>query len=88
MILAGDIGGTKTNLALFELVGDTLTLQEQQQFPSREFSSLNEVIIAFEKETSMPSFDAACFGIAGPVIEERCRTTNLPWEITSFGLQE
>ena len=88
MILAGDIGGTKTNLALFELVGDTLTMQVQQQFSSREFSSLNEVIIAFEKETSMPSIDAACFGIAGPVIEERCHTTNLPWVITSSELQE
>lgn len=88
MILAGDIGGTKTNLALFELVGDTLTMQVQQQFPSRAFSSLNELIIAFEKEISMPSIDAACFGIAGPVIEERCRTTNLPWEIISSELEE
>ncbi len=88
MILAGDIGATKTNLALFELVEDTLTMHAQQQFPSCEFSSLVEVIKAFEKETSMPSIEAACFGIAGPVIEERCRTTNLPWEITLSGLQE
>jgi glucokinase len=88
MILAGDIGATKTSLALFELVGDTLMMQVQQQFSSREFSNLNEVIIAFGKETSMPSIDAACFGIAGPIMEERCRTTNLPWEITSSELQE
>lgn len=88
MILAGDIGATKTSLALFELVGDTLTMHAQQQFSSRVFSSLNELIIAFEKETSMPSIDVACFGIAGPVIEEHCRTTNLPWEITSSELQE
>ena len=88
MILAGDIGATKTSLALFELVGDTLIMQVQQEFPSRAFSSLNELIIAFEKETSMPSIDVACFGIAGPVIEEHCRTTNLPWVITSSELQE
>jgi glucokinase len=88
MILAGDIGGTKTNLALFELVGDTLTMQVQQQFSSRAFSSLNELITAFERDIPMPSIDAACFGIAGPVIEEHCRTTNLPWEITSSKLQE
>ncbi len=88
MILAGDIGATKTSLALFELVGDTLMMQVQQQFSSREFSNLNEIIIAFGKETSMPSIDSACFGIAGPIMEERCRTTNLPWEITSSELQE
>ncbi len=88
MILAGDIGATKTSLALFELVGDTLMMQVKKQFSSREFSNLNEVIIAFGKETSMPSIDAACFGIAGPIMEERCRTTNLPWEITSSELQE
>ncbi|MEA3433186.1 MAG: glucokinase, partial [Campylobacterota bacterium] len=79
MILAGDIGGTKTNLALYKIENETLTIEAQQQFASRDFSSLVEVIIAFEAQTSMPKIDAACFGIAGPVIEGRCRTTNLPW---------
>ena len=88
MILAGDIGGTKTNLALFEVKENTLTIQEKHQFHSREFSSLNEVISAFKLQTSMCDIDAACFGIAGPIIEGRCRTTNLPWDITTSGLQE
>lgn len=88
MILAGDVGATKTNLALFEVVGDTLIMQNQQQFSSREFSNLNEVIIAFGKETSTLTIDAACFGIAGPIIKEGCHTTNLPWKITSSQLQE
>ncbi len=88
MILAGDIGGTKTNLALFEHRDNTLYVVSQYQFPSREFSDLNEVITQFKQKTSMPSIDAACFGIAGPVIEGRCRTTNLPWDITTSGLQE
>lgn len=82
MILAGDIGGTKTDLALFETHGNKLRKQVQHQFSSREFSSFHEVILAFKKETSMPLIDTACFGMAGPVIDGRCRTTNLPWDIS------
>ncbi len=88
MILAGDIGGTKTNLALFELRDNILHAVAQHQFPSREFSSLNEVITLFKQKSSMPAIDAACFGIAGPVIEGRCRTTNLPWDITTSELKD
>lgn len=88
MILAGDIGGTKTNLALFELKDNTLSIHAQYQFPSRDFSSFNEMITAFKKKTSMPLIDGACFGVAGPVIEGRCRTTNLTWDITTSDLQE
>ncbi len=88
MILAGDIGGTKTNLALFEHKDKRLNIIAQHQFSSREFSDLNEVIMLFRQKTSLPSVDAACFGIAGPVIDGRCRTTNLPWDITTSDLQE
>lgn len=88
MILAGDIGGTKTNLALFEVRENMLEIQAQQQFSSREFSSLTEVIMAFEQQTSITQIDAACFGIAGPVIDGRCHTTNLPWDISTSDLQK
>ena len=88
MILAGDIGGTKINLALFEQKDNSLSLFAQHQFPSKEFTNLNEIITLFKQRISVPSIDAACFGIAGPVIEGRCRTTNLPWDITTTGLQE
>ncbi|MCK9372189.1 MAG: glucokinase [Sulfuricurvum sp.] len=88
MILAGDIGGTKTNLALFAVEGGRVELQEKYQFASREFSSLEEVIIEFEKHTSKVPIDAACFGIAGPLIDGRCRTTNLAWDVTTSGLQK
>lgn len=88
MILAGDIGGTKTNLALFEIQENTLVMQAQQQFSSRDFLSLTEVITAFEQQTSMSRIDAACFGIAGPIIDGRCLTTNLPWNISTVDLQK
>lgn len=87
-ILAGDIGGTKTNLALFELKDNTLSIHAKYQFSSREFSSFNEVIMAFKKKTSMQHIDVACFGIAGPIIEGCCRTTNLPWDVRTSDLQE
>ncbi len=88
MILAGDIGGTKTNLALFEIENGKLEKQLQWQFASREFSSFSDVISAFEKESSTFDIDGACFGIAGPVINGRCRTTNLPWDINTVDLQK
>jgi len=88
MILAGDIGGTKTHLALFSVVDETVQLQVEHQFASGDFSSLIEVLEAFWNFTPNVSIDAACFGVAGAVIEGQCRTTNLPWEITTSQLQE
>ena len=88
MILAGDIGGTKINLALYARVGEKLEVRTRQQFVSSKFASLREVISAFEKEISLEGLDAACFGIAGPVIKGHCRTTNLPWDISTQDIQE
>jgi glucokinase len=88
MIIAGDIGGTKTNLALYELVEDRLEVKKQSQYASRDFGSLNDIIEVFQKESSMPSVESACFGIAGPVVNGRCRTTNLPWDITTADLEQ
>jgi len=87
MILAGDIGGTKTILALYDIVDNELDLHFMWQFASSEFSSLIEMIGAFEKEIGYPKVDAACFGIAGPIINGNCQTTNLAWNITSEGLK-
>lgn len=88
MILAGDIGGTKTNLALYEVIEGRLEVKIQSQYASREFSSLSDIITAFQSETSITAVESACFGIAGPVIDGRCRTTNLPWDISTSDLQE
>ncbi|HEX5711481.1 MAG TPA: glucokinase [Sulfuricurvum sp.] len=87
-ILAGDIGGTKTNLALFDVVENSLVLQGQHQYISREFSSFTDILTDFKERISMTRIDAACFGIAGPIIDGGCRTTNLPWEIGTSTLQE
>lgn len=79
MILAGDIGGTKTNLALFVPgEGEGLRLVRQSSFPSRDFRTLQEIVEGFLRGSSH-RVEAACFGIAGPVREGRVQATNLPW---------
>jgi glucokinase len=88
MILAGDIGGTKTNLALYEVINGALVIKTQHQFASGEFATFNEVITEFIKITAPNSINAACFGIAGPIIDGNCRTTNLPWDISTTELQK
>lgn len=78
MILAGDIGGTKTNLALFAPRGQELHPVRQSSFSSRDFSTLEEIARRFLGD-SPTRVEAACFGIAGPVRGGRVLATNLPW---------
>ena len=88
MILAGDIGGTKTSLALFERFDGVLKAIAQGQFASAAFPTFNDVLKEFSKTASLADIDGACFGVAGPVVNGNCRTTNLPWELNSLELQE
>ena len=91
MILAGDIGGTKTHLALFRRKNRGLAQVRGEIFQSRDYAGLEEAIRKFlpKKKTAI---DGACFGVAGPVLDGRCETTNLPWTIEaesiakSFGI--
>jgi glucokinase len=79
MILAGDIGGTKTNLALYK--EEDLSLHVKQQYVSQSFENFSDIIESFLQSVGEIEITSACFGIAGPVIEGVCKTTNLPWEI-------
>ncbi len=86
MILAGDVGGTKTNLGLFERAGDGLRLVRSDKFHSPDFPGLSAVIHAFlgaGPAGSQPvgSIEAACFGIPGPVSDNRASTPNLAWVV-------
>ncbi len=82
MILAGDIGGTNTRLALVETVSGNLTIVAEQTFPSREHTSLEATIAEFLFLHSC-KLTRATFGIAGPVRNGRCEATNLPWVVDS-----
>lgn len=110
MILAGDIGGTKTNLALFDWTTERVEPIREDSFHSADYTSLEEIIEEFltlppsvpppaDAETADESdgdhdasgmrrakaeavrIDAACVGVAGPVIDNHSHTTNLPWVV-------
>jgi glucokinase len=84
IILAGDIGGTKTNLGLFDLTGGALVLRNQQSYPSKNYPGLESIIREFI--SAGETITAAGFGVAGPVIEGRSITTNLPWHVEAKSL--
>lgn len=86
MILAGDIGGTKTNLGLFDAADRVLTPRNQQSFLSARFSGLEAIVDEFIRSAGRPSVAAACFGVAGPIVKSRSVTPNLPWIVESASL--
>ena len=78
MLLAGDIGGTKSRLAIFADGADPRRPLAEEVLPSGRFTGIEALIRAFLKRTNR-SADRACFAIAGPVINGRAAVTNLPW---------
>ena len=85
MILAGDIGGTKTNLAYFQIAEGRLRVVRDFSYPSQEFDSLEEVVEKFR--SAFPTeITAAAFGVAGPVVDGRTEATNLSWIVDSRSL--
>jgi glucokinase len=80
LVLAGDIGGTKTNLALFSVSGEKLHAESLRTFPSKRYSGLIPVLKEFLDGTNR-AVEAASFGIAGAVVDGKVKTPNLPWMI-------
>jgi glucokinase len=78
MILAGDIGGTNTRLALFEKTEQGFLTIAEEKFSSSAFQSLSKIVQSF-LENNSHSIDSACFGVAGPVQGKRAKITNLTW---------
>jgi glucokinase len=85
MILAGDVGGTKTNLALFEIKNDTLLVVAEARYVSHDFPSLDELAMHFLNDQQLHP-DYACFGVAGPCHDGRCEAMNLPWTVEAESL--
>jgi glucokinase len=87
MLLIGDIGGTKTHLAFFD--DKSKKAKFEKKYPSQDYPGLEEICLEFFKEGSIKPQDVAkaCFGVAGPVVDGRCKTTNLPWVIDSKSLE-
>jgi glucokinase len=80
MILAGEIGATRTRLAAFETEGNRLQRVVEKIYSSHEHASLAEILPQFTKSEGIP-VHSACFGVAGPVRAGRSKISNLPWTI-------
>lgn len=87
MILAGDVGGTKTILALYDTGGETACVKKEL-FLSTKYQTFTELLDAFLTEADCTQIEAACIGVAGVVADGRCETTNLPWILSSKDIGE
>jgi glucokinase len=93
MILAGDVGGTKCNLALFRQEGFTLRPAFQRRLATRDYKGFDDLIEDFlqqasaaEKGASGPAIDAAGFSVAGAVVEGKHYAENLSWTVDAAAL--
>ncbi len=82
MILAGDIGATRTRLAAYQTEGNQLHCVVGKTYASQEHGGLQEVLVQFVRTEGIP-VHSACFGVAGPVRGGRSKISNLPWIIDS-----
>jgi glucokinase len=91
VILAGDVGGTKCNLALFSEKNGALTTVFNKRFASKEFAKFDLIVKEFSRLAAPHLSDpvvAAGFGVAGPVIDNHVRATNLPWVVDARVLED
>jgi glucokinase len=86
-VLAGDIGGTKTDLAVVDLGASEARVEFERRYNSRAHSGLGAILEAFLAETGAKA-ERAAFGVAGPVVEQRCEATNLPWVVDAGHLRD
>ena len=87
MLIAGDIGGTKTDLAIFSSEAGPHAPLAQTRVHSADYPSLQAMVKEFLGKVKKP-VDRGCFAVPGPVIDGRVKTTNLPWVIDDVSLAE
>jgi glucokinase len=81
LILAGDVGGTKTHLGLFRRLGPVVEVVRERLYATSEFASLESACANFLGDAV--SVDAACVGVPGPIIDGRAHATNVAWQLSS-----
>ena len=87
IVLAGDVGSTNARLATVELNGGGARILHQRVYRSRDYTALAPLVRGFCRE--LPSVPRrACFGLAGPVVDQECTATNLPWTVAVGTLGE
>jgi len=87
MILAGDLGGTKTLLGLFEREPEGVRSNREQRFASRDHPTFESILDSFlGAGRQRPKLEAACFGVPGAVVDGKVHATNLPWALEAGAL--
>jgi glucokinase len=86
LLLAGDVGGTKTSLALYETESGLRVPLSEARLPSAEYGDLASLVLEFLSQTEQRPTHA-CFGVAGPVVDGHVSVTNLPWVIDERELE-
>jgi glucokinase len=86
VVLAGDVGGTKTILGLFEPATGPRRALVERTYPSKGYPSLERIIQEFQAAIEIP-FDAVCIGVAGPVVDGEATVTNLDWDLSEERLR-
>lgn len=79
MILAGDVGGTKTILALFNVDKDGYQCVKKERYASADFATFNELLRLFLDNSDQALISVVSIGVAGPIVNGDCHATNLPW---------
>ena len=84
MILAGDLGGTKTLLGLFERAQPRPRARITRGYPTQEFDQFTAILDTFAHEIGEPlAIEAAAVGVAGPIVDQHARLTNIPWDVSA-----
>lgn len=78
-VIAADVGGTKTHLALYRLEGETLSLIHEAIYASQKYPSFGSIVKEFQEGKPLP--ERLCIGFAGPVMNHSAKATNLSWMI-------
>jgi len=86
-LLVGDVGGTKTVLAIAETEVDGIHLIAERRYASRDFASLEEVVARFFAETG-GTCETAALAVAGPVQDDHSEITNLSWAVSARHLEQ
>jgi len=87
-VIAADIGGTKTNLGWFVSDSGKMILKEEATYPSTEYGSFSEIVKDFVKNHNFELPDVISIGVAGPVLQGKCKMTNLSWSLDVEQLKE
>jgi glucokinase len=88
-ILAADVGGTNTRLAHYQVASTSdLVLLDERVFSSTAAANLSAIVSQFLDQLGDYKIERACIGIAGPVIDQTCNTTNLPWRVSAAQIRD